>query len=145
MIRLAWLTPQNNLGMRKVRPFVVRVKGVPLYLVLYPFDGKNPTGTALFGTERSFRETKAAQPAQSVSRKSQPDFRGLQLRRTERSEMDCGGLLGSLDAEARVFGRRVRVNYPRLVQYVEKLFMFGYWGSGRPRRRFSTFVKGHVR
>jgi len=44
MIWLVWLTPQNNLGMRKVRPFVVRVKGVPLYLVLYTPNGKNPTG-----------------------------------------------------------------------------------------------------
>ena len=40
MIWLVWLTPRNNLGMRKVRPFVVRVKGVPLYLVLYSLNGK---------------------------------------------------------------------------------------------------------
>ena len=44
MIWLVWLTPQNNLGMRKVRPFVVHVKGVPLYLVLYALNGKYPTG-----------------------------------------------------------------------------------------------------
>ena len=44
MIWLVWLTPRNNLGMRKVRPFVVRVKGIPLYLVLYSLNGKNPTG-----------------------------------------------------------------------------------------------------
>ncbi len=48
MIWLFWLFPQNNLGMRKVRPFVVRVKGVPQYLVLYSLEAKHSTASVPF-------------------------------------------------------------------------------------------------
>lgn len=43
MVRGVEVPRKNNLGKRTVLPRVVHVKGVPLYLVLYPFDGKNPT------------------------------------------------------------------------------------------------------
>lgn len=57
---------QNILGKRTVLPLVVRVKGVPLYLVLYPLDSKNPTGTVPNRNRTELPETQAAQPAWSL-------------------------------------------------------------------------------
>ncbi len=85
MIWLVWLLPRNNLGMRKVRPFVVRVKGIPQYLVLYSLEAKHSTVSVPFsGPSGATVKLRFWLVSGLYLGRHLPDFRGMQFRH------DCG-------------------------------------------------------